>query len=258
LIPIISHPRSGSTYLMRLIAQASNVATVMEPFHPYEQVRQSQILSFLQNSTSVVPVEMLERASQLANIARSDCHSLIKQLCILSKQSTLSFKLFPGHLPARELYQVFEQTRNAVFLRRNLVHAFISDTIASDSGRYTNIDNSDVKIQFEPMLFKLWAEQKQSFLSQTQRSLSYLKVPFQVIDYELLLTMNEKSVQNLLMNQGLTFDTPLKLEATGLKKQDNRTSVFEKVSNPETVRDCLREFGWHNLADSRASMAEVV
>ena len=50
ILPIFSHPRSGSTFLMSLLAQASEYSSMMEPFHSLDSVRERNFKRLLEIS----------------------------------------------------------------------------------------------------------------------------------------------------------------------------------------------------------------
>ena len=130
LICLISHPRSGSTALMKKIEQETNSAAVLEIFHPHEDVICQHLNEGLgKDATEGVKASL--GIKEIKPFGLTNPVSYINKLkdAALSKgNQSLLFKIFPDHLrDESKLKEVLSISDYVIVLRRNTLQSYISN-----------------------------------------------------------------------------------------------------------------------------------
>jgi len=257
VIPVFSHPRSGSTYLMGLLSKASNYVGMMEPFHSFENVREMNISRLLKAHCEDETL-CQQLVTDWVECARQNPTQQLELVSPLLKGQTLGFKVFPGHLEQPHIESLFAYAPDVVILRRNLLHSHLSDVIASRSGRYANKNTSEEQVTFQPKVFEVWANRMNRFLSDVEDSSKRAGVKCHTVHYEDITQMDVESLRHLFSTFGINVSNPSALAKSGLKKQDIRSSALDKVTNPDLLEEELERMGWSSLLDANASMKKVI
>jgi hypothetical protein len=164
------------------------------------------------------------------------------------------FKIFPAHLTEPQRAQVIANANAVIILRRNLLHSFISDQIATESGAYSNKDSSDCKIEFKPNMFVTWAGRVSAFLQRSVQQANDYGVEVIELFYEDFVQQPGLQLMPVLNKLGLSVGGEFNANNTGMKKQDSRISAFEKVLNESCMQQCLESVGFTGLIDASTTM----
>lgn len=249
-IPVFSHPRSGSTFLMQLLSQANNVSEIMEPFHPYANVREANINEFLRRQ-KIAPANL---TPGLVDLARVDPAQFLNYCANANNREILCVKCFPGHIDENKIEFFIKNAHGAIILKRNLVHSFISDEIATQTNKYTNTNTSDIKILFDSKKFKNWVKQKIIFLQQIEFIINSNKQKAIVVNYEDIIAQNMAGFISKMLYLGIELGQSFSLNDVWSNRQDQRIRATDKVTNPDELTTTLAEMGWLKLNDREKSM----
>ena len=133
-------------------------------------------------------------------------------------------------------------------MRRNLLDAYVSNVIATSKKEYTKVKTDNVKINFQAEHFTKWlnrVEDYYSFLNQfaTESPEEYKHLSYEDIHrhqqehdkFAFIIDFLKQSGFEINKSQNVKKIQKVKLH----KKQDSRTNVFDKVSNPDILRNFL-------------------
>ena len=119
---IAAHPRSGSTYLCRILGQFEQTEVFLEIFHTNPDVMKQHLKGAypkviqklgLSGNDEFIRNEIISRNCQYTKILSS-----------LYPYKTLVYKLFPGHLPPKHMQEQIKNSRFVLLLKRNLLHSY--------------------------------------------------------------------------------------------------------------------------------------
>jgi len=247
-IAIVSHPRSGSSYLTRVFAQFSNVQTVMEPFHPNDEVAIQHIKHCLADNFSRFENDIKLAGYAIGTYAHEQPVKFLTLLKQYVNKPTLVFKLFPEHIQKTQFHALFNVVDGVIFLRRNQVHSFISSQIANETNVWANKNTSDIFPHFQEDAFLWWNKFIVSYFADVNNVVYSHGIPFTSIDYERINV--ENSTVELLSewsknnNLNVGAYTASKIN---LLQQDKRHLATEKVNNPHDLQACLHKYGIFHL-----------
>ncbi len=153
---IVSHPRSGSSYVNRLLGNFDKINIVMEPFHQYEDVAKAHIRSTLSNKYSdfISQVKLLD--SSLYEYAHNKPKEFIELVGSYTEGEYLALKIFPDHLPDEQLEELLASSSVVIFLRRNPLHSYISSRIADKLEIWGGKDTSKIKVSIDEESYIKW------------------------------------------------------------------------------------------------------
>lgn len=128
IVTVVSHPRSGSTFLVAEAGKLSNVRALMEVFHCNESV----VVDHLQAFADPIKKQLAVTEDGFREKIISDPLQYLQALNNEVPEGILLFKVFPEHLPADKLGHVIHASNLIIFLLRNVLHSFISNEIAKN------------------------------------------------------------------------------------------------------------------------------
>jgi len=249
-ILIAAHARSGSTYLCRLLEQIRQIKVYFEIFHFQLDVieqhlkgdyrRIAEILD-LSEDPAVARPQIVDQAAKY-----------IQTLAQLNPERTLAFKVFPGHLPANKLKPILCGAELLILLRRNSLHSYISNLIATKTNHWGWHDTSENKVQFDPAKFDQHRGNISGFNNFVRDVAESEGVKFLTLDYETLAygDLLPTAMADVLSAQLDKVFTCAPREHTS-RKQDKRVDALQKVSNPPDMLKHLRKRDLERLLDGR-------
>lgn len=245
-IPIISYPRTGSSYLINVLDKFDNITYLMEPFHPDEQVVYQHLKHRLGGLFEPFYYDVLLQFSSLNEFSRTEPVKFLLAIQTMLKAEYLTFKIFPEHLSSSKILEVISLSQAVIFNERNVLQSFISNEIASKSGVYAKIDTSAELISFEESRFLWWKNYTSSHLTSVKSQLVNITTSSFTIHYEDVID-EAKAFNKLklaLLSEGIkvSFSNEKKVY---MKRQDSRLLPSEKVLNPKTMVNVMKK---HNLS----------
>lgn len=241
LICIISHPRSGSTSLMKRLEMAG-IASVLEVFHLNEHV-------ICQHIDEGLGIGSADKLKQLIGRDTIREYALQEPLAYLDKikaiaqengKNTLIFKVFPGHLrDAVKLAEVISESNSIIRLRRNTLHSYISNKKAIKVGTYANVDTSGVNVDFNAEEFQNWRRNIYSFFSKVDEICTSKGIEISEYNYEELFSNDNSFLKSLYQRLAITYSDSSEYTEL-LKKQDHKVLASEKVTNERELLSYLK------------------
>lgn len=232
LICIISHPRSGSTSLMKKL-EVSGVASVLEIFHLNEHVICQHIDEGLGKGSADKLKQLIGRDT-IREYALQEPLAYLDKIKVLAQEigkHTVIFKVFPGHLrDVEKLAEVISVSDAMIKLRRNTLQSYISNKKAIKVGTYANVDTSGIDVDFNAEEFQNWRRNIYSFFSKVDEICKSKGIEISDYNYEELYSDDSLFMSELCDTLKLQFQQ-LSQVSHKLKKQDNKSLASEKVSN---------------------------
>lgn len=245
----MSHPRSGSTSLMKNIERETNSAAVLEIFHPFEDVICQHIDEGLGKGTA----ERIKQSLGINEIKKfaltQPVHyiNILKEHALSKNNDGLLFKIFPGHITEREkLKEVISISDCLVLLKRNTLQSYISNKKAMQVGTYANVDTSGVKVRFNSKEFINWRSSIYSFFDTVSELSTELDESVATFNYEELYAPSNSNKEFLYELLDLKSRVAPKNQVP-LKKQDKNTTAVGKVDNDREMMSFLIENGWEEM-----------
>ena len=246
IVTVVSHPRSGSTFLVAEAGKLSNVRALMEVFHCNESV----VVDHLQAFADPIKKQLAVTEDGFREKIISDPLQYLQELNKEVPEGILLFKVFPEHLPADKLGHVIHASNLIIFLLRNVLHSFISNEIAKKLERFGGVDTSEIKIEFSKSAFLWWVGFIVTYFNSAMDSVRNHNKDFVFVHYEDL--MKQSSVSAWLASQleeqlGEVFS--YSDGDVWIKKQDKRISALDKVTNPAYMQEWVAMEGLSYLLD---------
>lgn len=238
IVTVVSYPRTGSTLLIRH-ARHCGITSLLEIFHPNELVARKHI-----EGDGAIPA-LQDLASDYSRSAvLADFPSFLAKLRGSAISDLLVFKVFPGHLPERELQYLISESEAVVFHTRNRLHSFISNCFAEGLQSWGGNDTSDMLATFDSKEFLKYLHQLDLFLSKAHRMAIEERKMFLFSSYEDFLRCDSPDTQQNLAARLFSSAAGSRLEPKSEpselpRKQDLRTDAFSKVANKEALREFL-------------------
>ena len=238
-----SHPRSGSTFVMDVLHNFANLRVYLEIFHQGEDTIKMHLGDDWPRVRDALGLpEDGFRTGLVAHKAR-----YLDVLRGLNPGKFLTYKIFPGHLPADGVVDVLQPAKALVVLRRNILESHISNEIATMIGRWGGVDTSSYQVEFDAARFLAFGRSVFRFLDQAIETANRLGVPVVELDYldfagspDLLGVAREKL--GAVVELGEAGGEP----KVRPRKQDSRADLTAKVTNPDML---VRELDRLALAD---------
>lgn len=252
-ICLVSHPRSGSTSLLRTLAKKAEVSSAYEMFHMNEEV----VLEHLKHALSDENIEIIkEKSSELGfdslkEFYQNDSLKYLDLVHSLAESNDFIFKIFPYHIKSEEnLKKIINSCDFVIFLSRNSLHSCISNQVAQQVGTYANVDTSAVTVDFDEEEFISWHNNIINFIENVENKVDEANGESLKYTYEDIFCSNsiDQKVESLIAK--LRFE----LRSDGskvplLRKQDSRGKASEKVSNPDFLKSFLDALNLSDLDD---------
>lgn len=244
---VAAHPRSGSTFFCGLLHSIPELKVYFEIFHSNIDV----IKSHLHGDYEAVNHFFYPSGGELSKQTILSCsEEYLQFLGEHNRDKRLVYKVFPGHLPQKQLNGVVSSSEVIVILHRNLLHSFISDSIATEMQRWASVDTSEKRTYFSPDKFISHVKKVIGFYDQI-RELGNDKTIVEV-NYETIIAAASPilEIQKIFETINLKFDVDERM-AKNFKRQDKRVLAEDKVSNPEELMLFLRANKLEMLNDAR-------
>ena len=242
LICLISHPRSGSTSLMKKIERETKTAAVLEIFHPIEEVICQHLTEGL-GEHGVSRLKDTFNISEVRNFAIENPVEYLEEIKKLSKENgkeNVIFKIFPGHIKNNQkLNDIISFSQYVLFLRRNTLQSYISNKKAIAVGTYANIDTSSIKVEFSSQEFLQWRNNIYFFFNTVEDLVKKSDVPSNWFNYEELYSKDKSFVTEMYGKMDITSSSSNSTDV--MRKQDTSSFARQKVNNPDTLMSYLRE-----------------
>lgn len=163
-----------------------------------------------------------------------------------------AFKIFPYHLNARQLATVIGQSEAVMLHNRNIVHAYISDEIATANGVYGGVDTTRQRAAFDLRGFLAFMSGATEHLESARSEAAAQGIPILSFDHEQLSSVPDPAK---LLAESLRMHLPDRSFEVGdyssvPTRQDTRLSAIDKVTNPDFMREVLEIAGLTACLDS--------
>jgi hypothetical protein len=238
ILVVFSVPRTGTNHLFRLLDNISDLKVYYEIFHPhaayglekfygdleaycvYEDVyRHSIFEKELINKMHAAPGRFLDFA-----ISRYNNHSIV-------------FKIFPGHLSIEKIKEelLLRDEVAALIIQRRPIDTYISSLKARKTGKYINVNTSDIKVNLNAEEYMHWWQMnflwyRDIFSLVGENGLPYTSLIYEkdiVGDVDIVTENAIKKINGL----GFSLRIPERLRNQGLLKQDMQADFVEKIHN---------------------------
>lgn len=250
-ISIVSHPRSGSTYLASLLANFVGMRTVMEPFHQQENVAAAHIKTLTKDRYSEFSAELEDLQSSIYEFGHTRPVDFLDTLSHYVRCDHLVFKVFPGHLAPEKLEELLKGMDLIIFLTRNTLHSYISYRIASSLHVWRRKDTSNIKVDIDEASFIRWNNKNYHFLKNAHDIVKKNKLPYIDVQYENLLNTKEslEELSQRLEEKGILLEIKKDI-CIYTRKQDLRQSAYSKVNDVSALNSLVTKFGIKDLIDA--------
>ncbi len=249
-IILVSHPRSGSSYVNRLLGNFDKINIVMEPFHQYEDVSTAHVRAILSNKYADFISHLKHLNTSLYEYAHNKPKEFIELIGDHTECEYLALKIFPDHLSDEKLEALLASSSVVIFLRRNPLHSYISSRIANQFEIWGGKDTSKIKVSIDEESYIKWNNRNWSFLEKAKTIVKQHELEYFDLKYETLLDPDKaiKHIGYLLKAHHINAQPKSNL-AMGSKKQDQRESALDKVSNIDELHQLTKKFKIERLID---------
>jgi len=245
---IISYPRTGSTYLVKVLNSCSNIICHSEIFHTdYKSFSRS----FLDNS--VLPkLDLFDKIKKLDVIEKLFKLRNTKPLKFLdhifsTNADAVGFKIFPGQNDRILEYLIRDTSvRKIILNRKNLVRSYVSEQLAMESGRWDRYKNEQIslptKVNISIDEFERYVNSIKGNISKIENQLSYGSQPFLKISYEDIFTQfPARKISDFLGVDfvNMSFDVD--------QEKQNPFPLNEMIENYEEFESALQETNWRQF-----------
>lgn len=249
---IAAHARSGSTYLCQLIDNIVDINVYLEIFH----FKLDIIKTHLDDHYDLVAKE-LDLPSNDKEARAKLVHSNKEYLQVLKRlnpNKAIAFKVFPKHLPSHRLDEVIGGSKFIVVLRRNLLHSYISNTIANKLQNWGGVDTSQEKIYFSTCDFQKHVDVILEFYDSVSAFALKHNKKVMYLDHEKIVSL-ENPLELILpiLDEGLNCKNKSNWTGIGIKRQDKRESATDKVINVDEMLAFIANNKLSLLADGKSS-----
>mgnify|MGYP001169141677 CR=1 FL=1 len=242
LICFISHPRSGSTSLLKTIEAVTKSSSVLEIFHTSEDVIKQHVDEGL-GAGSAESILKKSNYNSLSEFSKQDPLKYLndlKEFALNNGSESLIFKIFPGHIKTDEnLNLVLDECEHIFFLRRNTLHSYISNQKAISVGTYANVDTSGISIEFNAEQYNEWKKNIYRFFSTVKSLLEARNKDFSILDYEKVYQNKKDSLGKIINQVNLLPTSELEISSK-LNKQDSKELATDKVANANQLQEYLK------------------
>jgi hypothetical protein len=155
-------------------------------------------------------------------------------------------KVFPNHLQRNALSLLLQASTGCIALTRNPLSSWTSVQLAERSGEYTNVNNTNLHVKFDPDRFARWGLWLLDFIEAARAEAARLEVPCVSISYQDLLELSA-SPSELWAKIRATIPelpnySPKPSFVVPIRRQDYRSPV-DRVENPSEAAEMLRSVG---------------
>lgn len=248
---IVAYARSGSTLLCGILDAFSDANVYREIFHYHmKTIRQS----FGGDADLILEPSDLPEGEQrrLLVIGAPDYLARISELI---DQKLFVFKVFNGHLPPKPLQAVIEGSQGVIILRRNLVHAFISNEIAMARQVWGGAETSSDEVVFDAPKFFKESRAILEFQKIASDIANAAEIPVSECNYEDIADPDSGQEKVLTVMEQIKIPRKPDHEPRLIpKRQDTRRFASDKVSNKEDLLSALKLIDSEQCNDGTVKM----
>jgi hypothetical protein len=236
IILLLSMARCGTNYLTSLMHRFKNINANAEIFHKHNIHCNTEILTKLKQNLN---------DKELRDLIDNDPLNYIRKIKDVVDEDYIFFKMFDSHF-----YRVINDDNIKNFLKeislvlivdRNPLDIFISKKKADKIKKWSQVDTSSVKIDFEIKEYESFLNRKQTWFDKIDKMIHESNIPTLKLNYE---TISEKSdsdnikyfaneFSNNKMN--LSFYS-LPVDNVKHFKQDKSKNLCEKIENYDSIK----------------------
>ena len=253
---IAAHPRSGSTFLCKLLERAREVRVYLEIFHfDYDIIDQhlQGDLPFISQSMNL-PADEKKARDEL--VYRH--HEFVSLLQNINPDKSIAFKVFPKHLPDKLLGEVINESKLIVLLRRNLLQSYISSVISRKTQKWHGVDTSEERVEFNQADFVGHVRRVMDYYKRVTSLAEKYHIKLVALDYETLtISTDPIQVVSRALNGGLDHDINGNNGNLQIFKQDKRNKATEKILNAEEMMNYLEKFDLGMLNDGLVNCTDT-
>lgn len=243
LICLLSRPRTGSSYVLNLLASSSSVESRGEIFHRKRTsgLKRKEINQIFPNRN----IKSLDQ--EVSRLLRRQPRKVLEYLekACRAQQQHVIFKIFPEHLRFEKLDQVvlLNEGITKVILDRSPIDSFISLVKAGHLAKWERQDTTDIKVELDAGRYMKWYKKNELWYQAIASKLSEHGGRCSMLNYnELLLgddQYNYRLISDKLVEAGLKFSDVPTAGGTDLFKQDRELAYDNKVTNWDSFREAL-------------------
>lgn len=259
-IAILAIPRTGTNYLCDLISKFDEIDSLYEIFHKdavylgnNEQLRQN-IIEHINKEYDLAIDNFRDPA--FVNFVSNNHQAFLDIIALESQKKYVSFKIFSNHLKRDKLRDLIIQNRQItkIIVKRNLLDVYLSGKIAQQTNQWGKADTSKFKLEFDDNDFIRWFTNQNKYYEFIETELTKGGQEIKILQYETIHSHenNQEKFQYLFdffQSAGLQLDrsnlsnlSQKDLDRNVRKKQDKRNSTLDKLSNPNTLVDALKNY----------------
>ena len=259
-IAILAIPRTGTNYLCDLISKFNEIDSLYEIFHKdavylgnNQQLRQS-IIEQIEREYNLEIDNFRDAA--FVDFVSNNARTFLDIIASKSQQKYVSFKIFSNHLKREKLRDLIikDSQINKIVVKRNLLDVYLSGKIAQQTNKWGKADTSRFKLEFDDNDFMKWFTNQNKYYDFIETELTKSGEKINILQYETIHSHpnNQEKFHYLFdffESAGLQLDpsnlsniAQKDLDRNVRKKQDKRNSTLDKLSNPNTLVDALKNY----------------
>lgn len=259
-VAILAIPRTGTNYLCDLISKFNEIDSLYEIFHKDAvylgnngQLRQNIIEHINREHNSAIGNF---RDAAFIEFVSNYTQAFLDIIAEESKKKYVSFKIFSNHLKREKLRDLIikNQEITKIIVKRNLLDVYLSGKIAQQTNQWGKTDTSKFKLEFDDNDFMKWFTNQNKYYDFIETELIKSGQEIKILQYETIHSHenNQEKFQYLFdffSSAGLQLDPSnlsnlahKDLDRNVRKKQDKRNSTLDKLSNPNTLVNALKDY----------------
>lgn len=236
IILLLSMARCGTNYLTSLMHRFKNINANAEIFHKHNIHCNEEILTKLKQTLN---------DEELRDLIDNDPIDYIRKIKNVVDEDYIFFKMFDSHF-----YRVINDNNIKNFLKelslvivvdRNPLDIFISKKKADKIKKWSQVDTSNVKIDFDINEYKSFLNRKHTWFDKIDKMIHELDIPSIKLNYE---TISEKSDSDNIKYFANEFSknkmhlSSYSLPVHNVKhfKQDKSKNLCEKIENYDSIK----------------------
>jgi LPS sulfotransferase NodH len=253
---IAAHPRSGSTYLCHLLGQFEQTEVLLEIFHTNPNVIKQHLKEAYPKVIKKLGLSGSDESIRNEIIAKNCQYTKI--LSSFYPCKTLVYKLFPGHLPLKHMQVQIKNSRFVLLLKRNLLHSYISDDIATTTQKWSKADTTSKLATFAQEKFIQHVFRTQHFYTNVENIAKKQGKKIVVINYEdLIKSKTPYQYLSDLLAGSLKLNSPATTNTFSNTLQDKRKMAKAKVENPVAMEVFLNSVGLLTLDNGKNFLSDT-
>lgn len=246
LITVLSIPRTGSNYFCNLIENSfTNINVTYELFHPdkcYINNNNNNNKDLYDKISLLYDVSGDLRHNNLHEKIKNDPYQLIKNIKNVCNEENILFKLFLDHLPIENAKEILLNSSLIVFLKRKFLDTFISDEKGYLLKKYSNVDTTNIKIEFKPKHYEKKLNHINKYYNIFKNFILENEISYIEIDYDDFHQLNLKEQQRFLKKMfdiylhGNNIQMNENVINIEVFKQDRSQCYEDKIENYEEFK----------------------